>query len=104
MWRMVNHKVHLFFHHLHLCNNMGWSRISDGWTACVLSFWSTWGVTTLWPLLISLFSTGTFLVLLLSVVPHIPLTQLLFQIVVLLSEALHSRGESLNLSLEGNYA
>ena len=82
----IHHKVHLFFHHLHLCNNLGWSRISDGWTARVLSFWSAWGVTTLQPLLISSFNTGTFLVLLLNVVPHIPMTQLLFQIVVLLSE------------------
>ena len=32
----------------------------------------------------------------------VPMTQLLFQIVVLLSEALHGRSESLNLSLEGS--
>ena len=98
----VHHKVHSFFHHLHLCNNVGWSRISDGWTARVLSFWSAWGVTTLRPLLVSSFNTGTFLVLLLSVMPRVPLTQLLFQIVILLSEALHGRNESLNLSLKGN--
>ena len=98
----IHHKVHLFFHHLHLCNNLGWSRISDGWTARVLSFWFAWGITTLQPLLISSFSTGTFLVLLLNVVPRVPMTRLLFQIVVLLSKALHSRSESLNLSLEGS--
>ena len=61
------------------------------------------GVTPFQPLLVSIFSIGTFLVLLLCVVPRVLLTQLLFQIMVLLSEALHGRGESLNLSLEGSY-
>ena len=74
----VHHKVHMFFHYLHLCNNVGWGRISDGWTARVLSFWFAWGVTTLRPLLVSSLSTGTFLVLLLSLMPPVPLTQLLF--------------------------
>ena len=50
------------------------------------------------------FSIGSFLVLLLGVMPCILLTQLLFQIVVLLSEALHNCDESLNLSLEGSWA
>ena len=100
----VHNKVNLFFHHLHLCKNVGWGRINDGWTAHVLSFWFAWGVTTFRPFLVSSFSIGTFLVLLLSVVLCVPLTQLLFQIVVLLSETLHGRDESLNLSLEGNCA
>ena len=90
-------------HHLHLCNNLGWSYISDVWMAHVLLFWSTWSVTTLRSFLVSSFSIGTFLVLP-SVVPWVPLTQLLFQIVVLLSEALHDCYKSLNLSLEGSWA
>ena len=98
----IHHKVHSFFHHLYLYNNVGQSRISDGWTTHVLSFWSAWGVTTLRPLLVSSFSTGTFLVLLLSVMALIPLMQLLFQIVILLREALHDRDESPNLFLEGS--
>ena len=69
----VHYKVHLFFHHLHLYDDVGWSRNSDGWTAHVLSFQSARGVTTLWPVLIPSFSIGTFLVFLLGTYPHVPL-------------------------------
>ena len=44
------------------------------------------------------------LIFLLGVLRRVPLTQLLFQIVVLLGEAFHSGDESLNLSLEGRCA
>ena len=46
-------------------------------------------------------NTGTFLVLLLSLKPYVLLAQLLFLVMVLLDEAFHSHGESLNLSFEG---
>ena len=36
----VHHEVHLFLHHLHLCDYVKWSCIYDGWTARVLSIWS----------------------------------------------------------------
>ena len=49
-------------------------------------------------------NTGAFLVFLLSVKSYVLLAQLLFQMMVLLGEALHDGGESLNLSLEGGYA
>ena len=62
---------------------------------------STWDVTTLLSLSVSSLSTGTFLVFFLVTVSHIPLEQLLFQIVVLLSEAFHGHGEGLYLSLKG---
>ena len=76
--KSVHHKVHLFLLYLHLCNHVRWSRICDRWTAHVLSFWSTWGVATFQPLLVPSLSTGTFLVFLLSVMPCVLLTQLLF--------------------------
>jgi len=49
-------------------------------------------------------SAGAFLIFLLNVKPCVLLAQLLFHIMVLLGEALHSSGESLNLSLEGGCA
>ena len=52
----------------------------------------------------SLLSIGTFLVFLLSVVSCVPLTQLLFQVMVLLSKVFHGHSKSLNLSLEGSRA
>ena len=100
----IHHKVHPFLHHLYLCNHVRCSCIYDGRTARVLSFWSTWGVATFQPLLIPSLNTGAFLIFLLSVKPCVLLAQLLFQIMVLLGEALHSSGESLNLSLKGSYA
>ena len=74
----IHHKVYPFFYHLHLCNNVKWNHIGNKWTTRILLFWFAWDTTTLWPLLISSFSTGTFLVLLLSAVSRILLTQLLF--------------------------
>ena len=54
-----------------------------------------------WPFLVPYFCAGCFLIFLLGILRRIPLMQLLFQIVVLLSEAFHGSGESLNLSFEG---
>ena len=80
---------------------MWWSHICEGWEAHILSLRSAWGVTTFWSLSVSSLSTGTFLVFFLGAVSRIPLAQLLFQIMVLLSEAFHSRGKGLYLSLKG---
>ena len=96
----IHHKVHPFFHHLHLSDYVRWNRICNRWPARVLSFWSTWGV----PFLVSSLSAGAFLVFLLSVNFCVLLAQVLFQILVLLGEALHGSGESLNLSLKGSRA
>ena len=74
----VHHEVHPFLHHLHLRNHVRWSRICGGWTALVLSLWSTWGVATFQPFLIPPFSVGAFLVLLLSVKPRVLLARLIF--------------------------
>ena len=98
----VHRKVHPFFHHLHLCDNVRWCHICDGRAAHILPFWFAQGVNTFQPLLISSLSTGAFLVLLLSVMPCVLLTQLLFQIMVLLSEAFRGSDKSLNLSLKGS--
>ena len=49
----VHHMVHPFLHHLHLYDNVRRSRVCDGRVAYVLSFWSAWGIATLWPLLVS---------------------------------------------------
>ena len=49
-------------------------------------------------------NAGAFLVFLLSFKACVLLAQLLFQIMVLLGEALYGSGESLNLSLEGGRA
>ena len=72
--------------------------------AYILSLRSTWGVTTLRSFLVSSLGTGTFLVFFLVAVSRIPLAQLLFQIVVLLSEAFHCYGKGLYLSLKGRHA
>ena len=56
-----------------------------------------------WPFLFPSFCAGCFLIFLLGILRHVPLTQLLFQTVVLLSEAFHGSSESLNLSFEGHY-
>ena len=60
-----------------------------------------WGVATFWSHSVSSLGIGTFLVFFLGVVSCMPLAQLLFQIVVLLSEAFHGHGEGLYLSLKG---
>ena len=62
---------YLFLHRLHLHDNVGWSHISDGWTVHILSHWTTWGITTFRPLLVSSLGIGTFLVLLLSAVTRV---------------------------------
>ena len=33
----IHHDVHLFLYRLHLYDNVGWSHISDEWTAHILS-------------------------------------------------------------------
>ena len=80
---------------------MWWNHIHEGWEAYILSLRSARGITTLRSLSVLSFDTGTFLIFFLVVVSHIPLAQLLFQIVVLLSEAFHGRDEGLYLSLKG---
>ena len=67
----VHHEVHLFLHHLHLCDYLRWSRICDGWTARVLSFWSAWGIATFRLFLVLSLSVGAFLVLFLSVMHRV---------------------------------
>ena len=67
----------------------------------MLSLRSAWGITTLQSFSVSSLSIGTFLVFFLVIVSHIPLKQLLFQIVVLLSEAFLGHGEGLYLFLKG---
>ena len=46
--------------------------------------------------------TGAFLVLFLNVMSCVPLTQLLFQIMILFDEAFHCSREGLDLSLQGS--
>ena len=46
----IHHDVHLFLHHLHLCENVRGSRVCNGRTAHILLLWSTRGVTTFQPL------------------------------------------------------
>ena len=67
----IHHDIRMFHHRLHLCDNVGWSYISDGWMARILSLWSTWGITTFRPLLVSSLGTSTFLVLLLNAMTRI---------------------------------
>ena len=98
----VHHEIHLFLHHLHLCDYVKWSRNCDRWTVRVLWLWFAWGITTFRPFLVPSLIPDAFLVLLLSVKPHVLLMQLLFQIMVLLGEALYGSSESLNLSLKGS--
>ena len=92
----------MFLHHLHLGDDMSWDRISDGWLASLPSFWSTWGIATFQPFLVSSVCAGAFLVLILSVVPCVPLTQLLFQIMILFGETFHYCREGLDLPLQGS--
>ena len=100
----VHHEVHPFLYHLHLYNYVRWSRICDRWTAHVLSLWLAWGVATFLPFLVPFLNDSAFLVLLLSVKPRVLLVQLLFQIMVLLGEALYGSSKSLNLPLDGDHA
>ena len=34
-----HHKVHPFFHHLHLGDYVRWNRVGDGWATRVPLFW-----------------------------------------------------------------
>ena len=62
------------------------------------------GIATFWSFLVSPFGTGTLLLFSVIVGSRVPLAQLFFQVMVLLSKAFYSRGESLYLSFEGNSA
>ena len=68
-----------------------------------MSLRSAWGVATFRSFLVSSLGTGTFLVFFLGAMSRIPLAQLLFQIVVLLSEAFHDYDKGLYLSLKGRH-
>ena len=72
----------------------------DGWTAHVQLLWPTRGIATFRPLLVSFVCTGAFLVLFLNIMSCIPLTQLLFQIMILFDEAFHCSCEGLDWSLQ----
>ena len=82
----VHHQDHLFLHHLHLYDNVGWSHVCSAWTTHVWSFWPAKGIDTFRLLLVSFICTGAFLVLFLNVMSYVPLTQLLFQIMILFGE------------------
>ena len=98
----IHHQVHPFLHHLHLCDNVGQSHVCGRWTTHVWSFWFARGMATFRPLLVSYVCTYAFLILFLSVMSRVPLTQLFFQIVILFGEAFHCGRESLDLPLQGN--
>ena len=98
----VHHQVHPFLHHLHLCDNVGWSHVCDRWTTHVWSFWPTRGIATFWPFLVSFVCASAFLVFFLSVMSYVPLTQLFFQIMILFGEVFHCSRESLDLPLQGS--
>ena len=74
----IHHEVQPFLHHLQLRDHVWWSRIYGGWTACILSLLSAWGVAAFQPFLIFSLSAGTVLVLLLSAKSCVLLAQLLF--------------------------
>ena len=97
-----HHHFHLFLYRLHLRDD-GWrSRICKRRKARVPSLWSAWGVADLWSFVIPPFSAGPFLICSLVIGSRIFLVQLLFQVVVLFSEALHGCGERPDLSLKSS--
>ena len=98
----VHHQVHLFPHHLHLCDNMGWSHVCSRWTTHVWSFWSVRGIATFRPLLVSFVCACAFFILFLSVMSRVPLTQLFFQIMILFGKVFHCSREGLDLPLQGS--
>ena len=59
-------------------------------------------MATFRPVLVSFVCTYAFLILFLSVMSCVPLTQLFFQIVILFGEVFHYGRESLDLPLQGN--
>ena len=63
----VHHKVHPFFHHLHLGDYVRWNRVGDRWATCVLLFWLTWDIAFFWPFLVPSLSAGALLVFLLGI-------------------------------------
>ena len=67
----VHHEIHSFLYHLHPRNHVWWGCFHGGWTACVLSLLSTWGIAAFWPFLVPSLSACIFLVLLLSVKPYV---------------------------------
>ena len=85
----VHHEVHLFFHHLHLCDYVRRSRICAGRTAGILSFLPTWCVVAFQPFLVPSFNTVFFLVSLLGVKRCVLLVKLFLQVMILLDEAFH---------------
>ena len=97
-----HHQVHLFPHHLHLCYNVGWSYVCGGWMTHIWSFWPARGIATFRPFLVSSVCAGAFLVLLLSVMSCVSLTQLLFHILILFGETFHCSREGLDLPLQGS--
>ena len=97
----IHHQVHPFPHHLHLCNNVGWSHVWGRWRTHVWAFWSGRGIATFRPLLVSFFFTCAFLILFMSVMSHVSLMQLFFQIIILFGAAFHYGCESLDLPLQG---
>ena len=98
----VHHQVHPFPHHLHLYDNVRKSYICSGWTTYVLLFWPARGIATFQPLLVFSLNASAFLVLLPNVMPCVPLTQLLFQIMILFGETFHCCREGLDLPLQGS--
>ena len=98
----VHHEVHLFLHHLHLYNHVWWFCICDEWTTNVLSLLSAQGAAAFWSFLVPSLGTGTLFFLPTIVGSRIPLEHLFLQIMVLLSKAFYSRGESLYLSFKGS--
>ena len=67
----VHHKVHPFFHHLHLGDYVRWNHVDDGWATHVLLFWPAWDIAFFWPILVPSLSAGALFVFLLSIKVHV---------------------------------
>ena len=61
--------------------------------------WSARGIATFRPLLVFFVYASTLLILSMSVMSRVPLTQLLFQIMILFGEAFHYDREGLDFPL-----
>ena len=70
----------------------------------VLSLLFAWGIAAFWSFAVPPFGTGTLLLLSMIDRSYVPLAQLFFQVVVLLSKAFYSRSKSLYLLFEGSNA
>ena len=94
-----------FIHSFIICISATiWGRVMsavDG-RLRVWSFWSARGIATFRSLLVSFVCTCAFLILFLSVMFCVPLTQLFFQILILFGEVFHCSCESLDLPLQGS--